>query len=460
GDVPGAAGSRLALRQVAGAAAWHLAPRRRRLAEDVAGLRQQLAAAIHQALGQSLPDGDLDALAEGLAAFDRPDAELGELTGRVEKALASPRVDVLRLRRLVSAARELADLATRLDGVAGTPGRAPLSLVLGRSDADAGASPWNPWRLPTVLTAAAEAPAVARGLAAAQVAAAVDEARALRRARLELERPGEAAHAAATLAALAWGDLADDERALCPPVLLWLEEGGLDGASRGELLALAAGELPVVAAVAATAAPLPAPAPDAARRSPGGGSPAPSPALLAATAAGGVAAQVSFARPAHWARALAAALDHPGGSLLSVHAPPPATPQDAATSLPRRAEAEVAAGRHPLFLRPAAPGGEPLPRVAALADTLDPGTPAGQLLARLAPSPPAAAAGPSPSTAATVDEAAERYAVELGAARGAVATAEARVRHELRLETVQDVRRRLRELLRSAEERGAREAAP
>ena len=122
GAEPGS-GTSLAVRQTLAVAAYHLAVAPEaafpaRLAA-IDALREELAGAIHDGLARALPDRDLDALAEGLGTLQRPDADLAELTSRVEHALEGDRVDVARLRRLVDVARRLADLRVRLGGSEG-----------------------------------------------------------------------------------------------------------------------------------------------------------------------------------------------------------------------------------------------------------------------------------------------------------------------------------------------------
>jgi hypothetical protein len=103
--------------------------------------------------------------------------------------------------------------------------------------------PDNPFAVPT--TVAAEAPlALAHGLAAAAAERALGEARLLRRARLELERPAEARAAAETLASLTWNDLEPGERARATPVVVVIDEAA-PAPELERAWALLGGELPV-----------------------------------------------------------------------------------------------------------------------------------------------------------------------------------------------------------------------
>ncbi len=221
GAEPGS-GEALALRQVLGVAAFQLRGVFQRQLAETQELAEKLSAAIHDGLAQALPDRDLDALAEGLDALERPDADLAALTARVETAFEQERVDVDRTRRLVEAARALADLRWRLETGEGGQGRTPFGLVLAVPElAWAAAFPHNPFKVPVTVDATGEAVEVARGLTAGRQRETVEAVRVLRRARLELGRPGDEPDE------LAWSDLTEDERRWCPPVFLVTTEEAL-----------------------------------------------------------------------------------------------------------------------------------------------------------------------------------------------------------------------------------------
>jgi hypothetical protein len=173
----------------------------------------------------------------------------------------------------------------------------------------------------------AGAASLARGVAIAATGAAVEEARLLRAARLELERPSEAAHAAAELASLDWSQLTAAERALCPPVLVVLDEDAI-WRELPELFALAAGDLPVLTVLLATGPP----------------------AVDVAALPLGFAGQSSPAFPADLDGLLAAALRGGGPALVRLQVPVPASERDGSTLL-ATARAAVANGDFPL-LRP------------------------------------------------------------------------------------------------------------
>jgi len=346
-------GASLAVRQTLAAAAYHLdvAPEAARPARLAAidALREELAGAIHEDLARALPDRDLDALASGLGTLNRPDADLADLTSRVENALEGDRVDVARLRRLVDAARRLADLRVRLGGseaggsAQGNARPAPLGLVLaGRAAAWGGAFPYTPFAVPVTVDATGDATGVARGLLEGGLVGAVEMARAARRARIELgaRTPSEAAKAAEEVKALtrlAWRDLDAAERSLCPPVMVVASEDELLADDPGGLADLLAGELPVKVVLLADAA--------------GADRPAPTSRWLQWVGhPNAVVVQTSVGVGDHLATGMAAALAYDGPALVRVHAPEPSREGFPADATLERAREAVATRAFPLFV--------------------------------------------------------------------------------------------------------------
>ena len=132
GAEPGS-GEKIAVRQVLGAAEHVLQPRLAEHRQAVAELEERVTTAIRDHLADALPSRDLEALAEGLASLDQPDANLTELTGRIESASGIKQVDVVRMRRLVDLARRLADLpAVRAVLVRETGPEAETLALVGR----------------------------------------------------------------------------------------------------------------------------------------------------------------------------------------------------------------------------------------------------------------------------------------------------------------------------------------
>lgn len=335
GAEPGS-GAALVVRQALGSAVWHLAPRRRELVERIDDLRRRLAAAVHDELAGALPERDLDALARGLESVDLPDADLGDITERVESAFDSRRVDVVRLRRLVAVARQVADLARHVGGGEGGRGRAPLGVVLGPGAEHLAAFPWNPFAVPVTVETTGETAEVARGLAAGRLQEALEQARLLRRAERELSSPQEAARGGEP--SLRFEDLTEEERRACPPVWVVAEERELTSKGLAGLLDLLGTDLPVRLLLLVGEDPHRAPRLDA--------------ALLALTQGqrtGCTVAQSSLGAPDHLERAVRAVTEAEGPALLRVPAPSPARQSFAPEEVLERSREALAAGLTPLY---------------------------------------------------------------------------------------------------------------
>ncbi len=342
-------GERIAVRQVLAVASHHFEPRMKEFREHVDNVRDELAKTIREMMATALPTGDLDALARGLDRVDRPDADLADLSTRIEAAFETGRVDVARLRRLVDTARKLADLARTLDA----PARAPLSVVVGPGPvaAWAGAFPDNPFAVPVTVDAVGETAELARGILEGQIREAVDALRLLRRARVELDRPAEAPGAIQDLAGLGWRDLTPEERRFLPPLFLILSEDALSGPGLAGLVNLLDEALPVkVLLLAEGHLGLSGDVDPLAVSRPSGGL-RHDPAIWALAHPRSYVLQSSIAHGAHLSAGVAGALDHDGPALIRLHAPSPERHGFAADLAPERARRAVAARAVPLFRR-------------------------------------------------------------------------------------------------------------
>jgi pyruvate-ferredoxin/flavodoxin oxidoreductase len=358
-------GEKIALRQVLGIALDALALSAGEYVAEIEDLRAKLSEAVREGLASALPTSDLNALAEGLDAVGRPDTDLAALTARVETAFETGRVDVVRMRRLVDVARDLADLHQRLTVGATGAGVAKFGLVLAPS-ADAGwvgAFPNNPFGVPVTLRGEADGLALARGVLEGQLRQALDGLRTVRRARLEVERPSEAAVAAESLARLTWRDLTPAERRVCPPLFFVADETALAGDAMAGFAELLNDDLPVKAVLLAETSfrrelgtslrsgdrgPKPTPA-------------APELGLLALAGSRAMVVQSSIAHARHMAAGVAAAVLHDGPAVVRVYAPSPERHGFAPERTLERAQGAVLSRTCPLFTAAHDPvGGAPL----------------------------------------------------------------------------------------------------
>lgn len=350
GAEPGS-GERLALRLALAAAEAHKRPLTERLLGEVRGTREKVATLIRKLLSDALPADDLDALARGLEGVDTEQTYLTAFINDAERSRESG-IDAPRLRRLVGLARQLGDLASKLaEGRQGF-GRSCLGLVLS-SDALtgwAGVFPDNPFRDPVSVDLTGDGAQLAAGLLEGQLRQAVEGFIALRKARLELERPADAARLGVGLDGLSWRDLTPEERSLCPTLLLVGSSGALAGRGLSQVAWLMGTDIPIkmllladlglglgIRAGAETTA---AVAED----------PSINLALLTLAQRGACTAQTSLGAPGHLLRSLQAALAFEGPALLHIHAPSPGRHGFAPARTFDRARAAVAARVFPLFL--------------------------------------------------------------------------------------------------------------
>jgi pyruvate-ferredoxin/flavodoxin oxidoreductase len=318
-------GAKLALRQVLAVAEFHYQPRTQRLVGLINELRGRLSERIQKQLAAALPTADLEALSAGLETLGRGDVELGALSSKIDSAIVNGHVDGELLARLVDAARGLADLEWKLTRGPLGLGRARVGLALaaGSVAAWAGAYPYNPFLSPVAIDAAGEAGGLARGVLEGYLREVIDGFRLLRLARLEIDRPNEAPHAAARLAGLTYADLTADERELVPPMVLVGDGQSLGGRGLSQLVWLFESGLPIKVVVLS----------DIGGRADGAlsldsmGSYPPAQrydiSLLAMLSRKAFVTQCSLAHAGHFASSVERALATAGPALVHVHAPSP-----------------------------------------------------------------------------------------------------------------------------------------
>ncbi len=353
GAEPGSA-AKLVLRLALAAAHAQAAPQLAAWQESVEELRDGIGALIRGLLTDALPADDLDALSRGLESAGGQ-ADLGDLLGvgmgAAENAVDAA-VDAPRLRRLVNLAKNLGDLAWRLAEGRQGMGRAATGLVLapGALSGWAAGFPHSPFSVPVAVDGSGDAAQLAAGLAGGWLRHATADLALMRKARLELEQPEDAARLSAQLDGLDWHGLDPEERALCPSLLLVGDAGLLAGPGLAQLHWLLNGDLPVkllaladldlgLAAPARQDGPLILSAPDALADL----------GLLALSRRNAFVAQSSPGAAEHLMQTLQQALEFPGPALLHLHAPSPARHGFATDCSLERAATAVATRTFPLF---------------------------------------------------------------------------------------------------------------
>ncbi|WP_133513027.1 4Fe-4S binding protein [Candidatus Thiosymbion oneisti] len=343
-------GERLVLRLALGLAASRQGQRRAEFTQEVKATHQEITALIRSLLAEALPADDLDALARGLETVSTRHADLGAFLGQTEGAIEGA-VDAARLRRLVELAQGLGTLAWRLETGRQGFGRAGLGLVLtpGEAASWAGAFPHNVFQVPVTLDATGDGARLAAGLLEGQLRQAIEGFVLMRRARLELDKPMDAARRWSDLAALSWHDLTPQERERCPSMLLVGSSRILAGAGLSQVAALLGGELPLKILVLAdldlglsgrsSLESAPAPLPDTATDL----------GLLALARRDACIAQTSLGAPTHFLESLEAGLAFDGPALFHVHAPSPGRHGFPTDQTLEQARLAVATRTFPLF---------------------------------------------------------------------------------------------------------------
>ena len=357
GAEPGS-GERLALRLALAAAESRQRPLTNAFIGEVDAIREQLSTLIRKMLADALPADDLDALAAGLDSVDTSETDLTRFIGETEGEIDT-RIDALRMRRLVALAQKLRDLSWRLSEGRQGFGRASLGLVLSSDAATgwAGVFPDNPFAVPVSVDTTGDAAQFAAGLQQGQLQQALEGFVLVRKARLELENPADAARLWSSLDNLDWDDLEAEEKALCPPVLIVGSSAMIAGRGLSQLAGIMAGKLPVKLMlfpeldlglatggnIGVSLAPMEDPGMDL--------------ALMTLSRRNTLNAQCSVGFPDHLMATLEAALNYTGPALIQVYAPSPARHGFPADQTVQQARLAVETRTFPLFCYdPAADG--------------------------------------------------------------------------------------------------------
>ncbi len=290
---------------------------------DITEVRAKLLEKIRVTLTNALPTNDLDALAKGLDAIHPSQAPLSALTKQLENAAEQELVDAAQLRRLVKTTQALGDLQWQLAEGGHGLGRSRLSLAIapGTLTNWAGSWPNNPFQVPVAIDMSGDTAQLAGGLLEGQLQVATNGVALLRQAKLELEKPEEAARAAQTFEPPNWRDLTKEEQRFCPPLLLI--GNALEGKGFTAIAHLLGGDLPLkililadldldfetvnvagsfMAAAKGTQIEL---------------------GLLALSQRSAYIAQTSIADTSHFLASVKAAFEFAGPALIHVHAPSP-----------------------------------------------------------------------------------------------------------------------------------------
>ena len=339
-------GGKIALRMTLGAAEYQQQPLVYRFTRELGDMREKINDLIRETLTDALPGDDLERLASNLRATDGRQVDLSTLTRDTNATLASGGIDTQRLSRLVELAQGLGDAHWRLSEGAHGLGRARFGLAIspGGVAGWAGAFPNNPFQAPVTLDLTGEAGQLAAGLLQGQLGSAIHTFDLVHRGRAELDPRHDSAHQTLT-----WESLSDEERQLCPPLILVGDEAELGGRGFAQVAWLLNSGLPIKILVMSEldlglGRPVTKGNPLAA-----GTDPRNNLGLMALAQRRAYVAQTSIAEPAHFRHSVREALGFAGPALIRVHAPSPGRHGFAANRTLEQARLAVSSRAFPLF---------------------------------------------------------------------------------------------------------------
>ncbi|MEK8021917.1 MAG: 4Fe-4S binding protein [Candidatus Parabeggiatoa sp.] len=318
-------GEKIALRLALAVTEFQRQPLINRFLQEITEVRDKLMASIRNHLVDALPTDDLDALAKGLEGIRSEKSPLSALTEKIDNAAEQGHIDAIALRRQVKITQALDELHWRLSKGEQGLGRARLSLAIapGTLTSWAGTWPDNPFQVPVAIDLNSDTAQLASGLLEGQLREAAKGLALLRQAKLELDKPDEAARSTQTLESLHWRDLTQEEQQRCPPLLLVGNDEVLSGKGFSALTRLLSTDLPLKIMVladldlelgTANVAGSPMAVAKEAKTEP---------SLLALAQRHAYIVQTSIANTSHFLNSLEAALEFSGPALIHVHAPSP-----------------------------------------------------------------------------------------------------------------------------------------
>ena len=337
-------GEKIAVRQVLAATEYQQQPLLHRFITEINDAQQRLSQRIRDTLANALPTEDLERLAAGLRSIHSRETGLNTLLG--DESIEGSGVDTHELKPLVELAQNLGELHWRLSEGEHGLGRARYGVAIapGSAAAWAGAFPHNPFQAPVVIDMSGNAPQIAAGLLEGQLQEAVESVRLLRQARALLDPKAKASD----FDNLSWSDLSDEERQICPPLILIGNDESLGGEGFAQLAWLLNSELPVKVLVLSdldlglgdrnTATKL------AAQRDSRGNL-----GLMALSQRNAFVAQSSIAAPEHLRDSVRGAMKFGGPALITINVPSPERHGFAPSETLQQAENAILSRCQPLF---------------------------------------------------------------------------------------------------------------
>lgn len=216
-----ASGEKIAMRHLLSAVEYHQQPLLHRFITELEKLREKIKQEINSTLSVALPTDNLQQLSNKLSDIKTRQIDLNALlVDSTELSIDSTAIDAVKTSQLVNLVLQLNDLHWKLSQGNHGLGRARYSLCITSSSIAgwAAAFPHNPFHVPVSIDVSGESAQMAAGLVHGQVSDLLSAISIMRQARVSID----ARYAKETdcVEQLNWTDLTEQEKQLCPPLLL------------------------------------------------------------------------------------------------------------------------------------------------------------------------------------------------------------------------------------------------
>ena len=215
-----ASGEKIAMRHLLSATEYHQQPLLHQFVSELQQLRDELKQEINTILSEALPTDNLAQLSDKLSDVKTRQVDLNSLLRETSQVMDNSAIDAVKTNQLVKLVMQINELHWKLtEGTYGI-GRSRYSLCITSSSIAswAGTFPHNPFHVPVNIDVSGESAQVAAGLVQGQINDLLSAVSLMRQARAVID-PRYAKNTE-RLENLDWQDLTDEEKQLCPPLLL------------------------------------------------------------------------------------------------------------------------------------------------------------------------------------------------------------------------------------------------
>lgn len=324
-------GMKLAVRQTLALAEYQTQPRLQKLVEQTETIRTQLQERATALLTEVIPTDKLHIIASAIESSGQDEVDLGSILSSISQDVDGLQVDGESVRLIASLVTELEDISHRLLHSAGGLGRARSGLIVSGSTvaSQLSAFPWNPFATPVAVDVTNTGISVAAGLFEGQQTQLLADLNTIRRAQVALDNPLKAANPDERIEARSYQELTEDERALCPAMIMIADGASLQGSNMSEVAWLMHSSIPITLIVL--------------------GDGTTNTAMETLLIPEAFVAQCSVAFPDHFANATLAAIQSNGPALVHVYAASPEAHGFTTELLMEQSRLAVESRVHPLF---------------------------------------------------------------------------------------------------------------